>query len=152
MRLHRLLVSAAAVGVVALAAPALAQPDSQRPPTESEQSRGDDSSTPPSMTAPTTPSPDSSGGGATSGSGSASGSAQSTSFTDDQLKSFLKAHDDISHLKTMGATPSNDQMAQAVSRNGLDVPTYNAIGHALRGDQALQKRLASLRSAATNPG
>jgi hypothetical protein len=78
-------------------------------------------------------------------------------FSDDQLKRFAQAHEQVEQVREryqaqlkQAVTPAlaqqvtqqgNLAMAQAIQAQGLDVATYNRIAQATREDEALRKRI-----------
>jgi hypothetical protein len=68
-------------------------------------------------------------------------------FTDDQLKSFVKAQEEVTRLRSSSqAPPSAQELAATVQKHGLDAATFNAIGRASRDDPALAQRIAEIKA------
>jgi hypothetical protein len=87
-----------------------------------------------------------------------SAAAVGTSFTDAQLQAFVAASAEIDPLNRQIATAPAEQRAEigaqiraALSRNNLDIDTYNGIAARAQIDQALGARIAQLRAAQPAP-
>lgn len=89
----------------------------------------------------------------------APGTAQPTTFTDAQLRSFAAAATAIQPLNAQlqTATPEQRttiiaQIRATLTQNNLDGATYNAIAAQAQADPALAARISALGSGATAPG
>lgn len=86
--------------------------------------------------------------------------APAQDFTDDQLQQFADASQDIAvisqeYTERLHAAEdeqtqqevrmeANDRMVEVVEENGLDVDTFNAIGHAIQQDPELMQRVQQM--------
>ncbi|MFQ3789205.1 DUF4168 domain-containing protein [Halomonas sp. A29] len=86
--------------------------------------------------------------------------APAQDFSDDQLQQFADASQDIAvisqeYTERLHAAEdeqtqqevrmeANDRMVEVVEENGLDVDTFNAIGHAIQQDPELMQRVQQM--------
>ncbi|QTP54088.1 DUF4168 domain-containing protein [Billgrantia sulfidoxydans] len=86
--------------------------------------------------------------------------APAQDFSDDQLQQFADASQEIAvisqeYTERLHAAEdeqsqqevrmeANDKMVEVVEQNGLDVDTFNAIGHAIQQDPELMQRVQEM--------
>jgi hypothetical protein len=71
----------------------------------------------------------------------AAGAATSASFTDDQISAFVAAASAIRDLPDADGPEKQQQARDIVAAHGITTETYNAIGTAMRTDEALAARV-----------
>lgn len=71
----------------------------------------------------------------------ATDAAASTSFTDDQVSAFAQAASAIQALPGADSPEKQQQARDIVAAHGITAETYNAIGTAMRSDEALAARV-----------
>ncbi|WP_104205111.1 DUF4168 domain-containing protein [Billgrantia saliphila] len=92
--------------------------------------------------------------------GQSQAQAPAQDFSDDQLQQFADASQDIAvisqeYTERLHAAEdeqtqqevrmeANDKMVEVVEDNGLDVDTFNAIGHAIQQDPELMQRVQQM--------
>ncbi|HLV77434.1 MAG TPA: DUF4168 domain-containing protein [Marinobacter sp.] len=90
----------------------------------------------------------------------AAAGTQSTDFSDDQLKDFIKAQEGVmevreDYIEKIEAAESqqdaqelqmeaNDKMVSAIEEAGMDIPTYNAIATAYSSEPKVRNRVDAL--------
>jgi hypothetical protein len=88
----------------------------------------------------------------TTGAGAATASA--TTVSDTEVKQFATAALAVNKLQADTTTPEADKNAKlvaAITATGLSAERFNAIGQAMAGDPALNKRIQEAAAAAQKP-